>query len=142
MGPQWFYSALHVINICDDKEIPYIDINFDEEAAIKRSVINMYPSHDTLDYLLMDVIKAYGWEKFSIIYQSTSWLQRIDTLLQMNNLKKQSISVHQLVRENGYLNFRSTLRKLKLSNETNIVVSVSMSILQKVLNQVCTSISN
>lgn len=136
IGPQWSQSVSHVINICDAKEIPYIDTNFDEDAATKRSVINMYPSHDTLDILLVDVIKAFGWEKFTIVYQSSTWLQRIDLLLQMNNLRKQAIAVHQLVVENAYFDFRATLREIKISNQTNIVLSVSTSILQKVLNQV------
>lgn len=135
-GPEWSPGAAHAMNICDAKEIPYVETRFDEDAAQKRSVVNMHPSQDTLGQMLIDVIKAFEWKSFTILYQSSSWLQRIYRLLEMNNLKKDLIVVRQLVQEWGYLDFRPTLTKLKRSGEHNIVLACSLELLPRLLNHV------
>lgn len=135
-GPAWPFSAAQAISICDAKEIPFIETHLDEEAATKRSIINMHPSHDTLGQLLLDLIKAYEWKKFTILYQSPSWLQRIYKLLDLNNMKKNLINVHQLVLEQSFLDFRPILTRVKRTGEHNLVVSCSSDILPHILNHV------
>lgn len=135
-GPEWSPAAAHAMSICDAKEIPYVETRFDEDAAQKRSVVNMHPSQDTLGQMLIDVIRAFEWRSFTILYQSPTWLQRIYRLLEMNNLKKEMIVVRQLVQEWGYLDFRPTLTKLKRSGERNIVLASSLELLPRLLNHV------
>lgn len=128
----------HVINVCDSKEIPYIDTHFDADAASKLSVVNMYPSQDTLVQLLIDVVKAFKWEKFTILYESPMWLQRIAELLEINNKNGQTITMRRLVHQQ-YDDFRMILKRVKTSSDTNIIVECSIEMLMDFFEQVIKS---
>lgn len=56
------------MNICDDKELPYIDVKWD--ADTKPPVINMHPHPDAVAQVFVDLIKAWDWKGFTIIYES------------------------------------------------------------------------
>lgn len=56
------------MNICDVKEIPYIDVKWD--ADTKPPVINMHPHPDAVAQIFVDLIKAWDWKGFTIIYES------------------------------------------------------------------------
>lgn len=127
-GPKSKATSAHASNICDAKEIPYIDTYFDIQA--KRSVVNLYPSHDTLGTLLMDVVNAWEWQAFAILYESPSWLSRISTLLEVHNNNDNRIHIYRLVLEQP--EFRAVLNKVKASRVTRIVVQCSADLLPEV----------
>lgn len=56
------------MNICDAKDIPYIDVKWDSNTRLP--VINMHPHPDALAHVFIDLIKASGWKGFTIIYES------------------------------------------------------------------------
>lgn len=56
------------MNICDAKEIPYIDVKWDSDT--KPPVINMHPHPDAVAQIFVDIIKAWDWKGFTIIYES------------------------------------------------------------------------
>lgn len=74
-GPSTQSSSGHCINICDTKEIPFIDVNLD--AFTMPPVINMHPHPDALANIFIDLIKAYDWQAFTIIYESGNFLATI-----------------------------------------------------------------
>lgn len=67
-GPSSPSSASHCMNVCDAKEIPYIDVKWD--ADTKPPVINMHPHPDVMMYVFIDIIKKFEWKGFTIVYES------------------------------------------------------------------------
>lgn len=67
-GPSTPSSSAHCINVCDTKEIPYIDVKLDADTM--PPVINMHPHPDALANVFVDLIKAWDWKGFTIVYES------------------------------------------------------------------------
>lgn len=59
---------MHCMNICDAKEIPFIDVRWD--ADTKPPVINMQPHPDALAAVFVDLVRAWNWKGFTILYES------------------------------------------------------------------------
>jgi len=70
-GPLSNNAATHVQNICDAKEMPLIETRYD--PSTQQPVINLYPHPSMLAQLYSDLINSFGWESFTIIYESTAW---------------------------------------------------------------------
>lgn len=68
IGPSSPSSSTHCMNICDAKEIPYIDVKWD--ADTKPPVINMHPHPDAIAQIFVDIIKAADWKGFTVVYES------------------------------------------------------------------------
>lgn len=130
-GPKSKASSSHTCNICDAKEIPYIDTYFDMQA--KRSVVNLYPSHETLGTLLMDIVNVWEWQGFAILYESPSWLSRISALLEVHNNNDNRIYIYRLVL--GQPEFRAVLNRVKMSRVQRIVIQCSVDLLPEVMKQ-------
>lgn len=60
--------SVHCMNICDAKDVPYIDFRWD--ADTRPPVINMQPHPDALAALLVDLIRAYDWDGYTIVYET------------------------------------------------------------------------
>lgn len=84
-GPSTPSSSAHSMNICDVKEIPYIDVNFD--ANTSPPVINMHPHPDAVAQVFVDLIKAWNWEGFTIVYESGKSLDLTGALIEFYNVK-------------------------------------------------------
>lgn len=56
------------MNVCDAKEIPYIDVNFDVDT--KQPVINMHPHPETVAQIFFDLVNASDWQQFTVIFES------------------------------------------------------------------------
>lgn len=61
---------MHVRSICDAKEIPLIETTMD---GYSRHVINLHPTPEDLGKVFLDMINAYGWKGFTILYQDAPW---------------------------------------------------------------------
>lgn len=134
IGPERVSSALHTANVCDVKEIPLIDINWMNEPRL--SSINMYPTHDTLSELLIQLLRIKNWGGFTILFESPSWIARVNSLLELYPPKSHTVTVRQLKSESDTPNFRSVLKKIRKSQDNNIILECSINILEQVLNQV------
>lgn len=133
-GPKSKAASAHASNICDAKDIPYIDTFFDIET--KRSILNLYPSHETLTLLFSDLLTAYDWTDFIIIYESPTWLSRLSSLVESYSNPQYSVKFFRLMRElTDEPNFRSILISVKRSSIKKIILQCSTNILSEVLNQ-------
>lgn len=56
------------MNICDAKEIPYINTNMDRNAASNLAALNMYPSEESLIQILIDVVNTTQSKTLTILY--------------------------------------------------------------------------
>lgn len=67
-GPISPSVSMHCMNICDAKEIPFVDVRWDSET--KPPVINMQPHPYEQAKIIVDLIKMWGWKGFTILYES------------------------------------------------------------------------
>lgn len=122
------------MNICDAKEVPYINTFLDEDAASKSTVLNIHPHLESLTQLLLDYMEASGWKAANILYESPLWLRRIARILENNNRMKNRIDIYNLdyTKNNE---FRPTLQEVRDSSITNIILDCSTESLPIILRQ-------
>jgi glutamate receptor, ionotropic, invertebrate len=70
-GPLSPISAMHVQSICDTKEMPLLETRYD--PLTKQPIINLHPHPEVLSKMLLDLVEAWEWEHFTIIYETASW---------------------------------------------------------------------
>lgn len=124
------------MNLCDAKEIPYVNIHMDADAATKLTVLNMYPSQDSLIQLLVDYLNATNWKSITILYESPLWLSRVSKFLETNN---NNVGARITVKSLDYTmenEFRTTMQSIRDSDVRNIVLDCSIEPLPKILQQV------
>lgn len=134
-GPKSASSAHHAMNLCDSKEIPYINTHMDGDATSKLAVLSMHPNQDSLIQLLVDYLNATEWKSVTILYESPLWLTRVSKILELNNNVYRRITVRNLdyTMENE---FYATLQRVRDSDDRNIILDCSTEPLQKILKQV------
>ncbi|GAB0095910.1 Ionotropic glutamate receptor [Sergentomyia squamirostris] len=133
IGPQSPTSAVHVQSICDAKEMPHIETRF-EPLATGLPSLNIHPHAQTQSRVFVDLIHAFDWKSFTIIYENAPYLVTLSDLLKLYDPKGHTITVRQLdlgLQEN----YRAVLRRVKLSDEKNILLHCSANILPEVLKQ-------
>lgn len=69
VGPSSPESAVHVRSICDAKEIPLIETSI----GSSKHVVNLHPTSEDLGHVYLDMIYAWDWDGFTIIYQDAPW---------------------------------------------------------------------
>lgn len=133
-GPTAPSVSTHCMNICDAKEIPYIDFRWDAET--RPPVINMMPHPKAMAKVFVDLIRAWEWTGFTILYETAPWLPRVSELLKLYNPKEYTITVRRMNLGMENNNYRSVLRRVKLSKELHIVIDCSINALPEVMKQV------
>ncbi|KAK6641282.1 hypothetical protein RUM44_012991 [Polyplax serrata] len=131
-GPSSPESAIHVQSICDAKEIPHVEIKWNPYQKNKLRSLNIYPHPSSLSQALVDIVKAWKWKTFTIVYQSELELLQFDKVLKLSDSKEYMISVKQL---GDGENYRDTLREVKNSGSNNIILDCPIDVLPEVLKQ-------
>ncbi|XP_049301470.1 glutamate receptor ionotropic, kainate 2-like isoform X3 [Anopheles funestus] len=131
-GPSSPKSAVHVQSVCDEKEMPHIETRWD--AYTKLPTLNLHPHPHIMGRVFLDLIVAFEWKDFTILYESGPWLPGISDLLKMYDPKGYTVTVRQLdLRLNG--NYRAVLRRVKLSDDKRIILACSIESMPEVLKQ-------
>lgn len=133
-GPNDDSSAVHVANICDTKEIPYIDSRYDVFSAIP--IVNMYPDPSTLTQMITDLVLAAEWKCFTILYETPEWLPRMSNLLELYDPKGDTVTVKRIDVGLPTKNYRAVLREVKVSTDFCIIIECSIESLSEILIQV------
>ncbi|XP_046673759.1 glutamate receptor ionotropic, kainate 2-like [Homalodisca vitripennis] len=129
-GPHSVDTSDHVQSICDAKEIPHIEMRWDSRQRRGACLINLYPHPSTMSKVFVDLVKVYEWESFTLVYEDNDGLIRLNGLLTYYDHKGFPVTVRQL--DDGG-NFRPVLRRIKNTNEKNIVLDCSTESLYTVL---------
>jgi hypothetical protein len=96
--------------------------------------INVHPHPAALNNAILDLVKAFDWKGFTILYESGPWLPGVREMLKMYDPKGFTVTVRQLdLKLNG--NYRAVLRRVKLSEDKNIILACSIEALPEVLKQ-------
>lgn len=132
-GPEDTTSSMHAANICDTKDIPYIDTRYD--AFSMMPVVNMYPAAASLQKLITDIVLAGDWKSFTILYEQPEWLPRVAELLKLYDPKGYTITVRRLDYGFDVKNYRAILRRVKMSSDTCIIIDSSIESLPEIMKQ-------
>uniref|UniRef100_A0A182TZ79 Uncharacterized protein n=1 Tax=Anopheles melas TaxID=34690 RepID=A0A182TZ79_9DIPT len=131
-GPSSPKSALHVQSVCDEKEMPHIETRWD--AYTKLPTLNLHPHPHIMGRVFLDLVVAFEWKSFTVLYESGPWLPGIADLLKMYDPKGYTVTVRQLdLGLNG--NYRAVLRRVKLSEDKRIILACSVDSMPEVLRQ-------
>ncbi|PSN42075.1 Glutamate receptor ionotropic [Blattella germanica] len=130
-GPSTGPISHHVQTICDTKDIPHIETNWDTKQQRQDFLVNLYPHHSTLASATK-VVTTWEWDTFTILYEDSSGLIRLSRLLKLFNRKGKAVTVRQL---DSLHNHRPVLREIRNSGEKNIVLDCSTQSLPGVLKQ-------
>ena len=93
LGPTLEHNFRTVQSICDDKDIPYLDVRWADDPG--TPTINFYPSQSALTRLYVDVIAAWGFGDFVVLYDNAQSLRRIMSFLETYD-EKHKIVLRQL----------------------------------------------
>lgn len=133
-GPDDESTAVHAANICDTKEIPYIDTRSDASSAIP--IVNMYPDPESIAQMVTDLVLAAEWQSFTILYETPEWLPPMSNLLQLYDPKGDMVTVKRIDVGAPTKNYRAVLREVKMSDNFCIVIECSIDSLGEILKQV------
>ncbi|XP_014479807.1 PREDICTED: glutamate receptor ionotropic, kainate 2 isoform X3 [Dinoponera quadriceps] len=131
-GPQSAHTASHVQSICDTMEIPHLETRWDYRIRRQSCLVNLYPHPTTLSKAYVDLVKAWGWKSFTIIYENNEGLVRLQELLKAHGPSEFPITVRQLSEGSEY---RPMLKQIKNSAESHIVLDCSTERIYDVLKQ-------
>ncbi|XP_050080616.1 glutamate receptor ionotropic, kainate 2-like isoform X3 [Anopheles maculipalpis] len=131
-GPQSSHTASHVQSICDTMEIPHLETRWDYRLRRESCLVNLYPHPSTLSKAYVDLVAAWGWKSFTIIYETNEGLVRMQELLKAHGLSDYPITVRQLSDSGDY---RPLLKQIKNSAESHIVLDCSTERIYEVLKQ-------
>ncbi|XP_044006778.1 glutamate receptor ionotropic, kainate 2 isoform X4 [Aphidius gifuensis] len=131
-GPQSAHTASHVQSICDTMEIPHLETRWDYRLRRESCLVNLYPHPSTLSKAYVDLVKAWGWKSFTIIYENNEGLVRLQELLKAHGPSEFPIAVRQLGESTDY---RPLLKQIKNSAESHIVLDCSTERIHEVLKQ-------
>lgn len=110
------------------KEIPLIETIIDGSS---KHVINLHPTPEELGRAYLALIKHWGWQGFTIVYENAPWLPLVDFIL--NNYREDyAVTVRELDPGNTG-DYRYRLRDVKLSGDTNIIICSSTEELSTIL---------
>lgn len=85
--------------------------------------------------MLVELVQAFSWKSFTILYESSEWLPRVSELLKMYNLEGSTVTMRRIDLGLTGQNFRSVLRRVRLSRDKSIVIECSIEKLEEVLKQ-------
>ncbi|XP_056638599.1 glutamate receptor ionotropic, kainate 2-like isoform X1 [Diorhabda sublineata] len=133
LGPLSEDNSNTVQSICDLKEIPHLEVRWDDYPA-NGTLINLHPYPDTLTRTYYDLIAAWGWQNFVILYENNESLQRVGEIIKLFNPRKNRIVLRQLNIQSGG-DYRRVLKEVWRSGATHFLLDCSIEILEEVLKQ-------
>ncbi|KAK5649935.1 hypothetical protein RI129_000964 [Pyrocoelia pectoralis] len=121
-------------SICDNKEIPMIQIIENSDHMNDCCSINMYPYRPTLAKAFADFVKLWNWKSFTILYDDSDNLSKYAELLKINTKPSRNVVLRQLHRNyNG--DFMDALKIIRKSGQTNFILDFSLETLAEILDQ-------
>ncbi|KOB77595.1 Ionotropic glutamate receptor, partial [Operophtera brumata] len=131
-GPQSAPAAAHVQSICDTMELPHLETRWDYRTRRESCLVNLYPHPAALSRAYVDLVRAWGWKSFTIVYENSDGLVRLQELLKAHGPSELPVSVRQLPDSHDY---RPLLKQIKNSAESHIVLDCATERIRNVLQQ-------
>nr|AXF48840.1 ionotropic receptor IR9 [Lobesia botrana] len=131
-GPQSAPAAAHVQSICDTMELPHLETRWDYRTRRESCLVNLYPHPAALSRAYVDLVRAWGWKSFTIVYENSDGLVRLQELLKAHGPTELPVAVRQLPDSHDY---RPLLKQIKNSAESHIVLDCATDRIRDVLQQ-------
>ncbi|XP_073955428.1 kainate-type ionotropic glutamate receptor subunit 1D isoform X3 [Choristoneura fumiferana] len=131
-GPQSAPAAAHVQSICDTMELPHLETRWDYRTRRESCLVNLYPHPAALSRAYVDLVRAWGWKSFTIVYENSDGLVRLQELLKAHGPSELPVAVRQLPDSHDY---RPLLKQIKNSAESHIVLDCATDRIRDVLQQ-------
>ncbi|KAL9893323.1 glutamate receptor ionotropic, kainate 2-like isoform 2-T2 [Glossina fuscipes fuscipes] len=130
LGPSSKHTALHLMSICDAKDVPY----FYGHMLQSAEAFNLHPHQDDISRALHSLLIAFQWSRFIFLYESTEYLNILNTIMALYGPNGPIITVLRYdINLNG--NFKSVLRRIRKSIDNYIVVVGSSETMPEFLRQ-------
>uniref|UniRef100_A0A1B0DHH7 Receptor ligand binding region domain-containing protein n=1 Tax=Phlebotomus papatasi TaxID=29031 RepID=A0A1B0DHH7_PHLPP len=114
--------------------MPHIETRWEPISNTGLPSLNIHPHAQTMSRVIVDLVRAFDWKSFTIVYENAPYLVALSDLLKLYDPKGHTITVRQL--DLGLQdNYRAVLRRIKVSEEKNIILHCSATILPEVLKQ-------
>ncbi|XP_071746528.1 glutamate receptor ionotropic, kainate 2 isoform X2 [Lepeophtheirus salmonis] len=134
-GPQSGVTSTHVQSICDSLEVPHVETRYDYRLTRDDYSINLYPHPHALGQAFVDLVSAMKWKKFTVLYEKSEGLVRLQEVLKLSsNDKDMKITIRQLTPGLGG-DYRPLLKSMKTSGETQIILDCLITTVPDVLKQ-------
>ncbi|KAJ8927384.1 hypothetical protein NQ314_020159 [Rhamnusium bicolor] len=95
-GPRSSFCIDAIQSVCDVKEIPHIITKWNYYPLRDSTEINFYPHPPLLSKAYFDIIMAWEWKSFTILYEDNESLLRLCSLIQLAKDQDVLVSVQQL----------------------------------------------
>ncbi|QQP41322.1 Uncharacterized protein FKW44_015649, partial [Caligus rogercresseyi] len=96
-GPQSGVTSTHVQSICDSLEVPHVETRYDYRLNRDDYSINLYPHPHALGQAFVDLVSAMKWKKFTVLYEKSEGLVRLQDVLKLSSENKDiKITIRQL----------------------------------------------
>ncbi|XP_067619823.1 glutamate receptor ionotropic, kainate 2-like isoform X2 [Eurosta solidaginis] len=129
-GPSSHQTSTHLLTVCDAKDVPYIYPYMSEQSE----GFNLYPHPKDLARILHDLINGFEWTRFIFLYESSDYLSILNGLLSFYVSSGPVINVQRYdLKLNG--NYKAVLRRVRKSEDGQIVVVGSSSSVAELLRQ-------
>lgn len=129
-GPLSSPTSMHVQSICDALEIPHLETRWDFQKERNDLSINLYPRPHILSRAFIELINAWDWKTFSILYEENEGIMRMQDVLNEAVEENWKISVYQFTPGKPY---REAFWRIRATGERNIVLDVKTENIAKVL---------
>ncbi|KAK7479657.1 hypothetical protein BaRGS_00029123 [Batillaria attramentaria] len=130
-GPISSQTATHVQSMCNAFEIPHLQWHWDARDTRDYFSISLYPHYLTLSRAYRDVIRYWGWERFTVLYEDNDGLTRVQEVLKAADQKPAMITVRKLqMVNNDYVNL---LKDLKDKGEYRFIIDCNVDKVRKIL---------
>ncbi|KAI1298750.1 Glutamate receptor ionotropic, kainate 2 [Halotydeus destructor] len=129
-GPLGGATSMHVQSICDALEIPHVETRWDFQLHRDDLSINLYPRPAILARAYTDLVKAWGWRHFAIVYEDNEGVMRLQDFFKEAQIKDWKVTLYQFEPHQPY---RDTFWKIKETREINIVLDVKPDNIHRVL---------
>lgn len=127
------HISRHLQSICDALDMPHIETRWDFNLKRDDLSINLYPRPSILAKAYVDIVKAWGWEEFVIVYEDNEGLIRLQDFFKEAQQRNWRIKLHQFMPNKPY---RETFWKIKSEAEYNIILDVKNENIFRALKQV------
>ncbi|RVE50834.1 hypothetical protein evm_004583 [Chilo suppressalis] len=113
-------------------ELPHLETRWDYRTRRESCLVNLYPHPAALSRAYVDLVRAWGWKSFTIVYENSDGLVRLQELLKAHGPSELPVSVRQLPDSHDY---RPLLKQIKNSAESHIVLDCATDRIRDVLQQ-------
>ncbi|XP_050390802.1 glutamate receptor ionotropic, kainate 2 [Patella vulgata] len=131
-GPISSLSAAHVQSMCNAFEIPHLQWHWDPRDSRDYYSISLYPNYLTLSGAYKDVVKHWGWDEFTVLYEDNDGLTRLQEVLKAPEGNTAKLTVRKLhTINNDYVNL---FKDLKERGAFRIIIDCHVSRVKKILH--------